>query len=143
MIYIENIISSEEEDDILTAINNETISVEFFDELFRKLKLDSIDRIVIEKFDINDGLSPRLYDETFGETVMILSVGAPTIIEFANERYYVNQCALLILDGDYRYKWKHSIEKNNFLKIDKTVKNAPEHLIGRTVFKGIRYSISF
>lgn len=70
---------------------------------------------IINEYYRDQGIAPHIDREVFGDTVAGVSVGADAVMEFTrgSETYsaWLPRRSLMIMTGEARYEWKHSIPK--------------------------------
>lgn len=70
-------------------------------------------QVIINEYKPSQGISPHIDIPAFGETIASLSLGSSCMMEFSQasqkEMLWLEPRSLIVLKGDARYKWKHSI----------------------------------
>jgi alkylated DNA repair dioxygenase AlkB len=93
--------------------------------LEHKLITHKPEQCIINKYEPGQGISRHTDLEAFGDTVVSMSLGSPTIFEFLlyakdddgncrldkKEEFFLKPGTLLIMRGDARYKWQHAMPK--------------------------------
>jgi alkylated DNA repair dioxygenase AlkB len=74
------------------------------------------DQMIVNEYLPGQGIASHIDRTTcFGETIAILSLGSPIIMDFAHaysqdkSEVLLESCSLLVLKGPARYEWKHGI----------------------------------
>lgn len=74
------------------------------------------DQIIINEYQPGQGISPHIdCVPCFEETIASLSLGSPCVMEFTHTGtqqkipLLLEPCSLIVLTGDARYRWQHSI----------------------------------
>lgn len=71
------------------------------------------EQVIINEYELGQGIAPHIDIAAFGGVVASLSLGSNCIMNFtkdkAKESLLLEPRSLVILSGDARYKWKHSI----------------------------------
>ncbi|CAF0832476.1 unnamed protein product [Adineta steineri] len=78
---------------------------------------NSIDQIIINRYKKGQSISPHIdHKVLFGSTIATLSLGAEVNILFQygsiSKSINAPDCSLLVMKGDSRYLWKHSLKLN-------------------------------
>jgi alkylated DNA repair dioxygenase AlkB len=81
----------------------------------------NFDQIIINEYKRGQGINQHIDKvDLFGDTVVSLSLGSPTVMHFTSAEsgeemsIKLSRRSVLILQGDARYTWRHSIKgKNN------------------------------
>jgi alkylated DNA repair protein alkB family protein 8 len=70
---------------------------------------------IVNEYYRDQGIAPHIDREVFGDTVVGLSLGADAVMEFTrgDQTYFawLPRRSLMIMTGEARYQWKHSIPK--------------------------------
>jgi len=74
----------------------------------------TFDQLIVNYYEPGQGISPHIDNiKLFDDTVVSISMGSNCIMKFTKkeEHHDINleRCSLVALQGDIRYKWKHSI----------------------------------
>ncbi len=76
------------------------------------------DQVIVNEYEPGQGISPHIDCEPcFGDTIASLSLGSTATMDFTIEgerrksSVFLPRRSLVILQGESRYKWKHSIPK--------------------------------
>ena len=72
------------------------------------------DQLIVNHYEPGQGISPHIDNKIlFDDTIVSISMGSNCIMKFSNKDEYndimLERCSLVALQGDVRYKWKHSI----------------------------------
>jgi alkylated DNA repair dioxygenase AlkB len=72
------------------------------------------DQLIINHYEIGQGISPHIDNKIlFDDSIVSISMGSNCIMKFTNKDTIIDQLlerrSLVSLQGDARYKWKHSI----------------------------------
>jgi len=73
-------------------------------------------QLIINEYEPGQGITAHIDDtKIFGHRVISLSLGSGCIMQFSKSNMevdvYLKPCSLVILEGESRYKWTHSIPK--------------------------------
>lgn len=94
---------------------------DWLDGLCDRLHADSIfstrpDQVIINEYQPGQGITPHIdCIPCFGDTIASISIGSPCVMEFthsgSNKKaiQLLEPRSLIVLEGDARYKWQHSI----------------------------------
>lgn len=74
------------------------------------------DQVIVNEYLPGQGIASHI-DQTscFGETILIVSLSSPVVMDFSHASshelfpYLLGPCSLLVLKGDARFDWKHGI----------------------------------
>ena len=71
-------------------------------------------QLIINHYEPGQGISPHIDNiKLFDDTIVSISMGSNCIMKFTKKEEYhdimLERCSLVALQGDARYKWKHSI----------------------------------
>lgn len=99
---------------------------------------------IVNEYYRNQGISPHIDREQFGPNVISVSLLEDTVMTFSNGSIsydvYLPRRGILVMTGDARYKWKHSISSrvtysrpdgtrvkkdNNYRRISLTYRTVP------------------
>jgi alkylated DNA repair dioxygenase AlkB len=97
------------------------------------------DQLIVNEYQPGQGISPHIdCVPCFGDTILSLSLGTPTLIIFSHattgeqHQILLEPRSLLLMQGSARYDWKHSIP----------ARKTDEHG-GQTFSRGRRISLTF
>jgi alkylated DNA repair dioxygenase AlkB len=95
------------------------------------------DQIIVNRYLPGEGISPHIDTvKIFDGQIYSLSLGSNCVMKFKKgnitKNIYLSRGSLLLMEGDARYKWTHSIEP---VKSDK--------ICGIEFNRGVRYSLTF
>ena len=100
-------------------------------------KIDKdLDQVIINRYLPGEGINPHIdRPQIFGDQICSLSLNSGCVMEFTKGAkkvsVYLHRRSLLIMEGDARYGWKHSIKG-----VTKDIKNDVEKK------RGTRYSLT-
>jgi len=94
--------------------------------LIQKIKdrslMEKVEQAIINEYTPGQGIAAHIDSPVFGDTVISVSLGStvPMVFERDSERVerVLERRSLLVLTGEARYLWKHSIEKKRSDLID-------------------------
>lgn len=70
---------------------------------------------IVNEYYRDQGIAPHVDKQVFGDKVVGLSLGADAVMEFTRENQtylaWLPRRSLMIMTGEARYQWKHSIPK--------------------------------
>jgi len=84
----------------------------FLDHIGKALNFE-FNQVIVNKYERNDGITPHIDTPRYGEKIITLSLGDDCVMTFSREPHvyniYLPRRSLVVLTGDARYKWMHSI----------------------------------
>lgn len=84
-------------------------------EVLRNAGIMDPDQCIVNEYYRNQGIAAHIDSKAFGPVVAGFSIGADTIMTFerSTERFDVllSRGALMVMEGQARYEWKHGIDK--------------------------------
>lgn len=100
--------SAEEFPPLLNALADYLVSIKVF-----KKKPN---QCIVNEYYRNQGINPHIDRKIFGDTIVSISLGDNTIMNFSlGEKeipIFLPQRSMILLQGEARQKWKHSISSN-------------------------------
>ena len=71
-------------------------------------------QMIVNEYNPGQGIQPHTdHVRLFGDTIVSISLGSPVIMEFilsgVVEKVFLQPRSMIVLTGDSRYLWKHSI----------------------------------
>ena len=91
------------------------------------------DQLIVNHYEIGQGISPHIDNiKLFDDTIVSISLGSNCVMKFTKKDtshdVFLERCSMVVLQGDARYKWKHSI---------------PSRKSDNNIARGTRISLTF
>ena len=114
------------------SLTSATAIPEWMDYLIERLSShisQPINQAIINEYNPGQGIAPHIDAKTFGDTIVSISLGSKCIMEFTKDgekiEKILNRQSCIVLKGDSRNDWKHSIpaRKSDVINGVKTNRN--------------------
>jgi alkylated DNA repair dioxygenase AlkB len=97
------------------------------------------DQLIVNEYEPGQGISAHVDSiAAFGDTVLSLTLGSACVMLFSKLKYeeavplLIEPCSLVIMQGEARYQWKHSIPPRK-----------RDSYLGQTIERARRVSLTF